>query len=176
MKLPIHVFFGAIEVRARTKTEASAIAAERVTKALAEDCRPIVVAADGYSHFALVFRTDLEAWGYRIVDGIPTSGRMDSVNGGFDSAKSAEAAARAHLAQAALVIEDDARSGMEFLLSENERQEHLRYIAWQRSYRAIAADQPGLSGFQVHARAQSDMALVAALQARWFPVSATAAA
>lgn len=109
-------------------------------------------------------------WGYRFYqlnDLKAAVTRHDTCTSGLSNRETAISAARRHAAQIVMAIDDDERTGCEFLESRSDISTHLGYLAWQRDYRRLVAT--GMSENDAHDKAQRDMALVATLVAKWLP-------
>lgn len=124
--------FAGVEWTGKNKREALAEADQRLAQAIAGDWRPIVLCAGGLE--LLGWRTPETGWGYLTRETGKRDGRGELQTTCFGPTAPRATVAelmRRHMAQ--LLIGKSAHDGLEVLENPKDRQEHARYVGWQRA-------------------------------------------
>lgn len=166
-----------------TVREAKAQAGSKLHALTSHAFEPVVVSHPNYREFAMVFRSGVSSFSYRIFYPAATPPNAGRVYGCsiYDTEQAAIISCRRHLAQVACAVNDDDKSGLEFFNASTspsytvqagarDAREHLGWLAWQREYTQIQRIKPELTGSEIHrlaSESNTQMEHVAALKARF---------
>jgi hypothetical protein len=156
--MTIRIIYCGVEGEGPSVTKAKQNAAGKVEHCLKEGFAPAIISHPVYpNHVGFVYRSGIEDWSYHIKSG-PLNQVVTSheCSHSFPTRRATIDACRRHLAQYVLHPADLlAQSGCEFLEGEPDMlREHLRYCAWQHSYRLLSLQ--GKSENECHDGASSD--------------------
>lgn len=167
----IEVRIGGITGKGKNRTEATANAIDKLDAMDSEGFAPYVVSHPFYNGTMFVFRCSAENWSYTYLDDTVKETTTPHHSAWHPTREQAIYGARFHMAQRCCRIESDEQSGLEFLAGipgmATAAREHLSWLAWQRSYKAlIAANVPPM---EAHGKATNDLTLVTGLIEKFFP-------
>lgn len=94
------------------------------------------------THALVVFPQSPTDWAYTI------NGR--AYCGGHASRAQAERRGRFHLAQMIFDVGDSTSMGFDVIKDEEDRKDHLRWVAFQQRYAALRAEHPELGHHELH--------------------------
>jgi len=116
----------------KTYKDAKADLDARIERILSDTFNAKFISCIPYPSTILIYRCGAEEWGYKFLQDAAPGVIWCSCT--YKTRDEAERSARKSAAQRDSVIGLDERSGLEWLETEEDRKEHLSWLAWQRCY------------------------------------------